>query len=83
MRYISTVLLIYILSVSSGHAISLEEKYPSYSYVFNEFDVDESYLYDDTFVSFVAQQEKKLKSFYRRSLVRGARDTSNHAGIVG
>jgi len=49
----------------------LDEKYPSYSYVFNEFDVDESYLYDDAFITFVSQHEKKLKSFYKRSLRRG------------
>ena len=82
MRTISTVLLIYILSVSSGHAISLEEKYPSYRYVFSEFDVDESYLYDDTFASFVAQHEKNLKSFYRRSLDRGQEILPTMKGLL-
>ena len=82
MRIISTVLLISVLSVSSGHALSLEEKYPSYSYVFSEFDVDESYLYDDTFASFIVQHEKKLKSFYRRSLDRGQEILPTMQGLL-
>jgi len=52
-------------------ASSLESKYPSYSYVFHEFDVDESYLYDDDFIQFVQTHEKQLKGFYKRSLLRG------------
>lgn len=65
------ILFLHILWTSIIFGAFLDEKYPSYSYVFNEFDVDESYLYDDAFVSFVAQNEKKLKSFYKRSLRRG------------
>ena len=53
------------------HASSLESKYPSYSYVFHEFDVDESYLYDDDFIHFVKTHENQLKRFYKRSLLRG------------
>ena len=82
MRYLKSVLLIHILLLSSAHTISLEEKYPSYSYVFNEFDVDESYLYDDTFASFVAQHEKNLKSFYKRSLDRGQEILPTMQGLL-
>ena len=82
MRYLKSVILIHILLLSSAHAISLEEKYPSYSYVFNEFDVDESYLYDDTFASFVVQHEKKLKSFYKRSLDRGQEILPTMKGLL-
>jgi len=81
-KYIRTVLLIQILFFSSSYALSLEEKYPSYSYVFNEFDVDESYLYDDTFASFVAQHEKNLKLFYRRSLDRGQEILPTMQGLL-
>lgn len=63
--------LLLTISLSSISALSLENKYPSYLYVFNEFDVDESYLYDDNFISFVKKNEKQLKHFYRRSLERG------------
>ncbi len=70
-RYFRTVLLIQMIWISTGYALSLENKYPSYTYVFNEFDIDESYLYDKDFSSFVLQYEKKLKSFYKRSLDRG------------
>ena len=70
-RYFTSILLIQIVWVSTTYALSLENKYPSYTYVFNEFDVDESYLYDDDFISFVLQHEKKLKLFYKRSLRRG------------
>lgn len=71
MRYFSTVLLIHLVFLSTAHAYSLETKYPSYTYVFNEFDVDESYLYDEDFISFVSSHEKNLKAFYRHSLNRG------------
>ena len=70
-RYFRLVVLIHILSISTTYALSLEMKYPSYNYVFNEFDVDESYLYDEGFISFVSKHEKNLKSFYRHSLRRG------------
>jgi len=50
---------------------SLESKYPGYAYVFHEFDVDESYLYNDDFIQFVRTHEKKLHRFYKRSLLRG------------
>ncbi len=64
--YLITIILTYML-----HASSLESKYPSYSYVFHEFDVDESYLYDDDFIHFVKTHENQLKRFYKRSLLRG------------
>ena len=63
--------LLFVLLPHMLHAVTLENKYPSYSYVFNEFDVDESYLYDDDFIDFVKKHEHKLNSFYRRSLTRG------------
>lgn len=52
-------------------ALSLPEKYPSYAYVFSEFGVNESYIYDSDFEAFVAQNEKRLKKFYRRVSQRG------------
>ena len=64
--YLLTVVFTTILLASS-----LESKYPSYSYVFHEFDVDESYLYDDDFIQFVQTHEKQLNRFYKRSLLRG------------
>lgn len=70
-RYFISILFLYTLCVSFIHAVSLEHKYPSYTYVFNEFDVDESYLYDEEFISFVSKHEKSLKLFYKRSLRRG------------
>ena len=70
-RYIGTLLLIQMVWVSSLFPLSLEQKYPSYSYVFNEFDVDESYLYDEGFISFVMQKENGLKAFYQHALLRG------------
>jgi len=71
-RYFASYLLIQIALVSTTYALSLESKYPSYTYVFNEFDVDASYLHNDDFISFVLQHEKKLKSFCKRSLRRGS-----------
>ena len=60
------MILTYMLQAST-----LESKYPSYSYVFHEFDVDESYLYDADFIYFVKTHENQLNSFYKRSLLRG------------
>ena len=68
--------------VSTAFGASLEYKYPSYSYVFNEFDVDESYLYDDEFISFVQQQENKLKRFYKHSLRRGQEILPRMQGLL-
>ena len=81
-RTICTLLLIHIFFVNSVYAISVEEKYPSYSYVFNEFDVDESYLYDDAFSAFIIQHEKKLRSFYKRSLERGQEILPTMQGLL-
>jgi len=81
-RYAATLFVIHILGISNAYALSLEEKYPSYSYVFNEFDVDESYLYNEAFVSFAAQHEKKLRSFYRRSLDRGQEILPTMQGLL-
>ncbi len=70
-RYFRRILCIQMVWASTTYALSLEHKYPSYIYVFNEFDVDESYLYNEEFSSFVLKHENKLKSFYKRSLRRG------------
>jgi len=70
-RYFSAVLLVHLMCSSVTYALSLENRYPSYSYVFNEFDVDESYLYNEEFISFVSAHEKKIKAFYKDSLNRG------------
>ena len=70
-RTFKSILFFYTLWASSVYGISLEHKYPSYTYVFHEFDIDESYLYNEDFISFVSKHEKKLRSFYTRSLLRG------------
>ena len=70
-RHFTIILLVQSIWILNVFALTLENKYPSYSYVFNEFDVDELYLYDESFISFVHKYEKKLKGFYKRSLERG------------
>lgn len=52
-------------------AADLSEKYPSYAYVFSEFGVDESYIYDSSFEHFVLKNEKKIKKFYEQSMKKG------------
>jgi len=52
-------------------AIPVSEKYPSYSYVFEEFDISNDYIYDDTFITFVKKNEKRYRRFYKNSLKRG------------
>ncbi len=60
-----------MLAFSCAFSFSLAEKYPVYSYVFAEFDVDESYIYDSDFESFVLKHEAQIKRFYEHSLQRG------------
>lgn len=71
MKYIKRFFVFLLLIHTMVYAISLEHKYPSYSYVFSEFDVDESYIYDEGFVSFILKNETNLKHFYQNAVVRG------------
>ncbi len=47
------------------------DKYPSYSYVFGEFDVDDAYIFDKEFQSFISKNHQKYEKFYQNSLKRG------------
>lgn len=69
--YLKALLVVQMVWINAIYASTLEERYPSYSYVFHEFDVDEEYLYNDAFISFVSNNEKRLKRFYKNSLYRG------------
>ena len=64
------------------YAYSIEEKYPSYTYVFNEFDIDKSYISDADFSSFVLKNEKNLNKFYKRSLQRGKKILPTMKGLL-
>ena len=65
------ILCILILLPLYAFSSILAEKYPSYAYVFSEFGVDESYIYDRSFETFVLRHEKKIKRFYKRSMKKG------------
>ena len=60
-----------MLIPSYSFSLSITDKYPGYTYVFSEFGVDESYIYDTAFERFVLHNEKRIKAFYKRSLIRG------------
>jgi len=70
-KSLKKIILLMMLVSSYSFSLSITDKYPSYSYVFAEFGVDESYIYDRDFEQFVLQNEKKIKAFYTRSLSRG------------
>ncbi len=70
-KSLKTIILFMMLISSYSFSFSIPDKYPSYTYVFAEFDVDESYIYDADFEWFVLHNEKKIKSFYKRSVNRG------------
>jgi membrane-bound lytic murein transglycosylase D len=53
------------------YAVNIENKYPSYQYVFSEFDIDYSYVDNQNFVHFVVTHEKKLKKFYEDMQAKG------------
>ncbi|MEA2029709.1 MAG: lytic transglycosylase domain-containing protein [Campylobacterota bacterium] len=66
---------IFILSFLLSYHLfssSIFEKYPSYSYVLSEFDIDSSYIFDYDFQQFITKNEKSLKRFYKNSLRRGS-----------
>lgn len=65
------VILLMLTLATLLAAINIPQKYPSYSYVLKEFDIDESYVYEPEFENFVARHEKKFKRFYRSSVRRG------------
>ncbi len=65
------IILFMILISTYTFSFSTAEKYPGYTYVFSEFGVDESYIYDIDFELFVQHNEKRIKLFYKRSLERG------------
>ncbi|WP_457607630.1 transglycosylase SLT domain-containing protein [Nitratifractor sp.] len=52
-------------------ALSIDRKFPSYSYVLKEFDIPLSYIRDPYFVSFIEKYEEKYRRFYRNSTKRG------------
>jgi membrane-bound lytic murein transglycosylase D len=63
-------LLLSILLPVLISAASLADKYPVYTYVFDEFDVDESYIDNRSFVMFVQKNEHKIKQLYERAMQR-------------
>ena len=75
-------LFVFFIFTSTLFAFNIATKYPSYSYVFNEFDIDKSYIEDADFIGFVISHEKQLKRFYLRSLRRGAEVLPTMKGIL-
>ena len=70
-KYIIKVVFIALFIPLYAFSTSLMEKYPSYEYVFSEFGIDGSYIYDVDFEEFVLHNENKIKNFYKRSMKRG------------
>jgi membrane-bound lytic murein transglycosylase D len=68
MRVFITALIFSAYLLSS----TILERYPSYSYVLSELDIESSYLFDHSFQQFVQKNEKSLKKFYKNSLKRGS-----------
>jgi len=65
-------LFLHLLVITSIWSSNLLDRYPSYSYVLSELDIDEGYIFDVDFQTFVTQHEKSLKKFYQNSLTRGS-----------
>jgi len=49
-------------------AVDIPHKYSAYRFVFDEFDVDRSYVENDDFQRFVATHERSLRQFYMHTL---------------
>jgi len=65
------VLFYLFISAVVALGMPISEKYPSYSYVFNEFDITDDYIYDESFAYFSQKYEKQYQNFYNDSLRRG------------
>lgn len=63
----------WLLLAGVGGAQSIAQKYPSYPYVFSEFDVEDDFVNNSEFVAFVKRNEGRFKRFYRASIRRGER----------
>jgi membrane-bound lytic murein transglycosylase D len=70
MRWVRTATYWVLLTLLSESAV-LADKYPSYRYVMQQFDIDPSYIDNPQFVDFVLKNEAKYRRFYTRSLKRG------------
>lgn len=64
-------LMLIVLCTLWISAINIPNRYPSYSYVLKEFDIDESYVFEPEFERFVMKNEARFKRFYRNSVKRG------------
>jgi len=69
-RYFKLFLYFFVFT-SFINGQNLVEKYPAYIYVFNEFDIENEYIYNNDFNNFILKNEKGLGLFYKRSLQRG------------
>jgi len=50
---------------------NIAQEFPSYRYVFNELDVDENYIYDKNFQSFVNQNKYRYRKLFIDAVNRG------------
>ncbi len=64
-------IVLFVLLTVSSWAVALSDKYPSYSYVFGEFDIEKEYIYDEGFEKFFQKNENRYQKFYQDSLKRG------------
>jgi membrane-bound lytic murein transglycosylase D len=70
--YLKRVLLfVLFLGSVALQANIVQEKFPSYHYVFSEFGVEREFANDTYFQHFVLRYEKQLRGFYKHSLKRG------------
>ena len=76
------VILFTLLLLVESHALNIGKKYSAYPYVFNEFDVPQSYIYNDAFISFVSRNQRSMRKFYKRSLKRGKSLLPTMKGIL-
>ena len=67
---IKAVIYIFLLTINL-YSFNIVEKYPSYSYVFNEFSVDEDYIHNYDFLTFIQKNSNRYKNFYKNSIKRG------------
>lgn len=69
MKFCKFLIISIFLNISLYANIAKE--FPSYRYVFNEFDIDESYLYDRDFQNFVNKNKYRYRKLFISAINRG------------
>ncbi len=82
MRRLLPVWLGILLATQLCGAVDLAKKFPSYRFVMQKLDINESYIRNPQFIEFVEKNEAKYRRFYTHSVQRGAKLISTFTELL-